>query len=128
MTFNQFKQVIRFGLWGLPGFITGILLNLLFVELIQLNVYISYVYVLIILTLVNFFIVDRIVFKSKEKKNNSKKRFMHFTGITLSSRGLEWLSYSALIYFFNFFYIFVQIGVSIIFVFFKYFVLREVMR
>lgn len=122
------KQIIRFGLWGLPGFITGILLNYLFVEFANINVYLSYIYVLIILSILNYFIVDRIVFKSDNKKLDVKDRFYRFTIITLSSRGLEWCLYSIIIYLFGFFYIYVQIGVSILFVVLKYFFLRSVMR
>lgn len=128
MMLSQLWQVIRFGTWGLPGFLLGIALNFSLVEFAGINVYASYVYTLIVLTLMNYFIVDKIIFKSSEKRHNSTKRFTLFTCITLTSRALEWSCYSLLIYFFEFYYILVQIVVSILFVAIKYFVLKPVMN
>lgn len=128
MQLATFIKFIQFGLWGIPGFVLSILLNVFFVEMIDLNVYISFVYVLLIITFLNYFIVDKIVFKSDNKKIAAGNRFILFVAVTLSSRALEWSSYSAIIYFFGFHYILVQIFVSASFVLFKFLVLRKVMK
>lgn len=128
MIIKDIPKFIYFGLWGLPGFILSILLNYLFVEYLNINVYESFIYVLLIITILNFFIVDKIVFKSKDKKIESTQRFFLFVTVTLTSRALEWSSYSAVIYIFGFHYILVQIGVSITFVLFKFVVLKRIMK
>jgi len=128
LNIKSFKKFIQFGLWGIPGFILSIILNGLFVEFFSINVYISFFYVLLIITVLNFFIVDGIVFKSNNKKLKTKNRFLLFVSVTLSSRALEWTSYSVVIYLFGFHYILVQIGVSATFVLAKFLILRKVMK
>jgi len=128
LTVQDIPKFIYFGLWGLPGFFLSLLLNYTFIEYFNINVYESFIYVLLIITLLNFFIVDKIVFKSKNKKIEPTQRFFLFVSITLTSRALEWSSYSAAIYLFGFHYLLVQIAVSLTFVLLKFVVLKRVMN
>jgi len=123
-------KIFRFGLWGLPGFILAILLNYLFVDIFEYNIYASYIIILLLISALNFFIVDGIIFKIKgqEKKNSPDKRIIGFLMVTLSSRGAEWLAYSLLILYTDFYYLFVQVGVNIFFLSIKYLLLSRIMR
>lgn len=123
-------KIFRFGLWGLPGFILAILLNYLFVDIFEYNIYASYIIILLLISALNYFIVDGIIFKKKgeEKKNSPDKRIIGFLMITLSSRGAEWLTYSLIILYTDLYYILVQAGVSIFYLSLKYLLLSRVMR
>ena len=127
---NKIKipRVLFFGISGLPGFIIAIALNYTLVDVFNLNIYGSYVIVLLFVSFMNYFIVDKFVFTNSNKEHGSFKRFSGFISVIFTSRFFEWILYSILIYLTNIYYIIVQIFVSTMFVFFKYFVLKKIFK
>lgn len=129
-TNSQFKvpRVIYFGISGLPGFVIAIGLNYTLVDLLNLNVYGSYIVVLIVVSLMNYFIIDKYIFPDQNKKNSTLKKFTGFAAVIVTSRVLEWMMYSLIVYHTNIYYIFIQIFVSTLFVFIKYFILKKIFK
>lgn len=117
----------KMALWGIPGYILAFILNYTFNDFFNWNVYLSYFIVSIVITSLNFFIVDQIVFKG-DKQKSLKKRMIGYLSIVYSSKIGEWISYSFLIWITTLHYLVVQFIVSFVFVFYKYFYLKKVIR
>lgn len=117
--------ISKMALWGLPGYILAFILNYGFNDIFGWNVYLSYFLVSVIVTTLNYFIIDQIVFKG-DKVRGLKERILRYLSIVYSSKIGEWLLYSLLIWVTSINYLFVQLIVSVVFVFYKYFFLKKV--
>lgn len=121
---DNLVNIIRMGLWGLPGILFAFLLNYIFNEFFQWNVYGSYILVTLIISGINFFIVDRVVFKG-DKNKKLQKRFVGYFSVVFSSKVGEWLSYSLLVWL-GVYYLLAQLIVSVCFLIYKFFFLKKV--
>jgi len=115
----------KMALWGIPGFIIAFFLNYTFNDLFNWNVFVSYFLVSIVITSLNFFIIDQIVFKG-EKETNLRKRITGYLSIVYISKCGEWISYSGLVWLTSIHYLIIQFIVSLVFVFIKYVFLKKV--
>lgn len=129
-TNNEIKipKVLIFGISGMPGFVIAICLNYTLVDVFNLNIYGSYVIVLLFVSLINYFIVDNVVFNNRDKEHGPLKRFSGFISVIFTSRFLEWILYSIIIYLTNIYYIIIQIFVSAAFIFIKYYALKKIFK
>ncbi len=66
-------NIIRMGLWGIPGFIFGLFLNYLLHGIFVIDLYFSYIVVLLSVSTFNYFIIYEKVFQG-EKENSKSKR------------------------------------------------------
>lgn len=112
-------------IWGIPGYLLAFALNYGFNEILVWNVYFAYFLVSIIITSLNFFIIDEFVFKG-EKEKGLKGRIAGYLSIVYSSKIGEWMLYSFLVWITPIHYLLVQLIVSCIFIFYKYFFLKKV--
>jgi putative flippase GtrA len=122
---DTIKGVSKMALWGIPGYLIAFLLNYGLNELFGWNVYFAYFIVSIVVTTLNFFIIDQIVFKGEKGKNLSD-RIGGYLSVVYSSKLGEWMLYSLLVWISSIHYLIVQFIVSAIFVFYKYFFLKKV--
>lgn len=121
---DNLVNIIRMGLWGLPGILFAFLLNYIFNEFFNWNVYGSYILVTLIISGINFFIVDRVVFKG-DKNKKLQKRFVGYFSVVFSSKVGEWLSYSLLVWL-GVYYLLAQLIVSVFFLIYKFIFLKKV--
>lgn len=114
-------------LWGVPGYLLAFALNYAFNDILGWDVYLAYFLVSVIVTSLNFLIVDHFVF-SGEKGRKLKDRILGYLSIVYTSKIGEWLLYSFLIWVSSIHYLIVQLIISITFVFYKYFFLKKAIR
>lgn len=126
----KIPRVIFFGLCGIPGFLLAIVLNYTLVEIFGFSFYLSYGIVLFFLTFFNYFIVDTFVFPKPDSNKELKfyKRLYSFVTVTFISRGAEWCLYSLIVYISDLYYILVQVLISILFVFIKYYFMKKIFK
>jgi len=120
-------HILKMGLWGIPGILLAFALNYAFNEILVWNVYFSYLLVLLIITSINYFVIDGIVFKGK-KSNSRQKRITAYALVVFVAKALEWGFYSSLIWTFEIHYLIVQLITSVIFLFVKFFLFKNIMR
>lgn len=118
--------MIRMGAWGLPGLALAFGLNILFVTFFNWNVYATYILVLAIVTSLNYFIIDEIVFRG-DKSRNRQQRIAGYTLIVVFSRLSEWVVYTLLIWLLGIFFLLAQLLVSLLFLVVKYFSFKKLM-
>lgn len=125
MVKDTLTGVSKMALWGVPGYILAFALNYSFNDILGWNVYLAYFLVSVIVTSLNFLIVDHFVF-SGEKGRKLKDRILGYLSIVYSSKIGEWFLYSLLVWVSSIHYLIVQLIVSITFIFYKYFFLKKV--
>lgn len=116
--------VSKMALWGIPGYVLAFALNYAFNDLLHCNVYISYFLVSVMVTTLNFFIIDLIVFKGDKGKSLKVKIFGYLSVVYTSKIG-EWLFYSSLIWATAIHYLWVQMITTISFIVYKYLFLKK---
>lgn len=114
-------------LWGIPGYLLAFALNFTFNDLLHWNVYLSYFLVSVMVTTLNFFIIDLIVFKG-DKGKSLKARILGYLSVVYTSKIGEWLFYSTLIWATAIHYLVVQLITSLVFIFYKFFFLKKAIR
>lgn len=119
--------VSKMALWGVPGYLLGFGLNFAFNDLLHWNVYLSYFLVSVMVTTLNFFIIDLIVFKG-DKGKSLKVRILGYLSVVYTSKIGEWLFYSALIWATAIHYLIVQMITTFIFIVYKYFFLKNTFK
>lgn len=124
---DNLVNIIRMGLWGIPGFLIGLVLNYLLHGILDIDLYFSYVIVLLSISTINYFVINEIVFKG-EKENNKGKRVAGYGIVVFVSKVGEWLCYSLFAGIWGFNYLMVQIIVNVFFLMFKFFLLKQIMR
>lgn len=112
------------GILGFPGILFAFLLNYIFNEFFHWNVYGSYILVTMIISVFNFLIVDKLVFKG-DKNRKLQKRFVGYISVVISSKVGEWLTYAFLVWL-GVYYLLAQLIVSLCFLLYKFFFLRKV--
>lgn len=125
MVKESLSGISKMALWGIPGYVLAFGLNYAFNDLLHWNEYLSYFLVSAIVTTLNFFIIDLIVFKG-DKGKGTKARILGYLSVVYTSKIGEWLFYSALIWATSIDYLLVQLITSIVFISYKYFFLRKV--
>lgn len=125
MVKETLSGISKMALWGIPGYALAFGLNYAFNDLLFWNVYLSYFLVSVMVTTLNFFIIDLLVFKG-DKEKNLKVRILGYLSVVYTSKIGEWLFYSALIWATAIHYLVVQLITSIVFIFYKYFFLKKV--
>ncbi|WP_338224279.1 hypothetical protein [Algoriphagus confluentis] len=127
MVKETLSGVSKMALWGIPGYLLAFGLNYGFNDLLHWNVYLSYFLVSVIVTTLNFFIIDMIVFKG-DKGKSLKVRILGYLSVVYTSKMGEWLFYSALIWATAFHYLWVQLITTFSFLVYKYFFLKKAFR
>ena len=125
MVKDTLTGVSKMALWGVPGYVLAFALNYAFNDILGWNVYLAFFLVSVIVTSLNFLIVDHFVF-SGEKGRKLKDRILGYLSIVYSSKIGEWILYSFLIWVTSLHYLIVQLIVSFTFIFYKYFFLKKV--
>jgi putative flippase GtrA len=122
---ETFAGISKMAIWGIPGYVLAFALNYAFNGLFYWNVYLSYFLVSAIVTILNFFIIEQIVFKG-DKGKSQKVRIMGYLSVVYSSKIGEWAFFSLLIWGTSIHYLLVQLITSLVFIFYKYFFLKKV--
>jgi putative flippase GtrA len=120
-------NVLRMGLWGLPGILLAFSLNFVLHKKLEVNIYLAYAIVISIVTALNYFVINNIVFKGKKIKS-TKYRVGNYTLIVAGSKISEWALYSLIIYLSDIYFLVAQLFVSVIFVFIKYSSFKAVIK
>lgn len=118
-------NIFRMGIWGIPGIILAFILNYIFNEYFEWNVYGAYILVTLCISTLNFLIIDNIIFK-QDKSYTTRKRVYGYLIVVFSSKIGEWAMYALLIWFFNLYYLLAQLIVSMLFLIYKFFFLKKV--
>lgn len=127
MVKDTLTGVSKMALWGVPGYILAFTLNYAFNELLLWNVYLSYFFVSVTVTTLNFFIIDLIVFEG-DKDKNLLARVLGYLSVVYISKIGEWLIYSILIWTTSIHYLIIQLIVTLAFVIFKFQLLKKVLK
>ena len=69
INYSELKKIILFFLVGFPSYILAVVLNYYLVEFTNISILISYLLVLILQVIINFFLNLNYVFKSSSSKN-----------------------------------------------------------
>ncbi|WP_111672183.1 GtrA family protein [Algoriphagus litoralis] len=125
MVKETLSGISKMALWGVPGYLLAFGLNYTFNDLLHWNVYLSYFLVSVMVTTLNFFIIDQIVFKG-DKGKSQKARILGYLSVVYTSKIGEWAFYSLLIWRTSIHYLLVQLITSLVFIFYKYFFLKKV--
>jgi len=122
---TSYKFLI-FMLAGLPGFAAAIFLNAFLVEYVKLSVPITYFFVLVIQTIINFLFCGKFAFNRKSKDFVKLNVFFKFLSAIVVFRILNWLTYYAMVNFLFVYYLEAQIINVILFSILKYLVFKRV--
>ena len=69
INYSELKKIILFFLVGIPSYVLAVVLNYYLVEFTNISILISYLLVLILQVIINFFLNLNYVFKSSSSKN-----------------------------------------------------------
>ena len=119
------KISLFFFLVGLPSYILAVALNYYLVEFIDISVLISYLLVLILQVIINFFLNLKYVFKSNYYKSTLLK-FKHFSLSIITVRFLDWSLFALIISLFDIWYLFVQTLNILVFGLIKYVLSKKI--
>tara|TARA_B100001939_G_C16538780_1_gene445359 strand:- start:3 stop:395 length:393 start_codon:yes stop_codon:yes gene_type:complete len=125
INFYEVKKISLFFLVGLPSYILAVALNYYLVEFIDISVLISYLLVLILQVVINFFLNLKYVFKSNGYKSTLLK-FKHFSLSIITVRFLDWSLFALIISLFDIWYLFVQTLNILVFGLIKYVLSKKI--
>ncbi|MGD9153440.1 MAG: hypothetical protein PVG30_07290 [Gammaproteobacteria bacterium] len=119
-------KFFKFMLAGLPGFFAAILLNAFLVEYVKLSIPITYFFVLVIQTVINFLFCGKFAFNQKSKDFIRFGVFFKFSSSVIIFRLLNWFAYYVMVHFLFVYYLLAQFINVIFFSILKYLVLKKV--
>ncbi len=125
INYSELKKIILFFLVGIPSYVLAVVLNYYLVEFTNISILISYLLVLILQVIINFFLNLNYVFKSSSSENTLLK-FKHFSFSIIAVRILDWSLFALIISLFDIWYIFVQTSNILVFGLMKYVLSKKI--